>query len=145
MPSKIQLIAGKVGLSVIAAMTMVSPFLADWNATHIYNPTWPPHAKFHNAQTMSMAVMLALASIFFLWRSHNRRTDLLAGITFASLYWISQVTSFLFPGVAWTDPDLLKPGQSLTDLGIQLKGDAVLLPLIGLCAWLVLRSSPRES
>jgi hypothetical protein len=145
MSSKIQLMLGKIVLSVVAVLTVVSPFLADWNATHIYNRNWPPHAKFHNAQTMSMAVLLGVAALFFLWRSRNHKTDLLAGIMFTGFYWVSQASSFLFPGVAWTDPDLLKPGQSLSDFGIQLKGDAVLLPVIGLCAWLVLRGSSQGS
>ncbi len=42
--------------------------LADWNATHIYNPLWPPHAKFHNAQTMTIAVLLGVSGLVFLWR-----------------------------------------------------------------------------
>jgi hypothetical protein len=40
--------AGKVLSSLVAAETAVGPYLADWNETHIYNPAWPPHAKFHN-------------------------------------------------------------------------------------------------
>lgn len=30
----------------------------DWNRTHIYSPRWPPHAKFHNAQTMLLGSLL---------------------------------------------------------------------------------------
>jgi hypothetical protein len=45
---------GKVLISLVAAETAAGPYMFDWNETHIYNPTWPPHAKFHNAQTMSM-------------------------------------------------------------------------------------------
>jgi hypothetical protein len=55
------------------------------------------------------------------------------------------VIAFVFPGLAWRDPDLLKPVQSLCDLGIRLKGDAVLLPVIALSAWLVLRASAQDS
>ena len=42
---------GKILISASAVFGGVGPYLADWNETHIYNPTWPPHAKFHNAQT----------------------------------------------------------------------------------------------
>ena len=45
---------GKILISASAVFAGVGPYLADWNETHIYNPTWPPHAKFHNAQTMSL-------------------------------------------------------------------------------------------
>lgn len=44
---------GKVLISTTAAAQMVGPFVFDFNETHLYNPSWPPHAEFHNAQTMS--------------------------------------------------------------------------------------------
>ncbi len=62
---------GRVLICAIAVETTVGPYLADWNATHIYNPTWPPHAKFHNAQTMSLGVGLGLATFWQLWRRHD--------------------------------------------------------------------------
>jgi hypothetical protein len=50
--------AGKALISLVAAETAVGPYLADWNETHICTPTWPPHAKFHNGQTMSLGAGL---------------------------------------------------------------------------------------
>jgi hypothetical protein len=58
---------GKFLISFIAAFTAVAPYLADWNETHIYNPNWLPHAKFHNAQTMVFGTLLGLLSLLALW------------------------------------------------------------------------------
>ena len=66
-----RLSAGTVLISMIAAETAVGPYLADWNETHIYNPTWPPHAKFHNGQTMSMGACLAAMTLWQLWQTHD--------------------------------------------------------------------------
>ena len=63
-----KLLTGRVILTVIAVGTIVSPYIADWNATHIYNPLWPPHAKFHNAQTMILSTLLGLTSLWLVWR-----------------------------------------------------------------------------
>ena len=107
-------IIGPCLLSLVAAVTIFGSFLADWNTTHIYNPNWPPHAKFHNGQTMAVGVLLGLAALFFTWRRRgDARTNLIAAALFDAFYWISQAMAFLFPGVAWTDPNLLKPGQTL--------------------------------
>jgi Family of unknown function (DUF6640) len=144
MPSNTKLTSGRVLLSVVAVFTIVAPYLADWNTTHIYNPLWPPHAKFHNAQTMAMAVLLGLAALYFVWRGRNLKADLLPAILFASFYWVSQVIAFVFPGVAWTDPNLLQPGQSLSDIPIQLKGDVPLFAVIALSAWLMQRGSAES-
>ena len=140
----LKMMIGKSILSFIAIITIFSPYLADWNVTHIYNPLWPPHAKFHNAQTMSMGVLLGLSSLYFLWLRRYEISALIAGALFAALYWLSQLPSFLYPGVGWTDPNLLKPGQSMHDIPIQLKGDAVLIPLIVFAFWLIM-SAHRQT
>jgi len=74
---------GRVLLTIIAAGNAIGPYIADFNHTHIFNPNWPPHAKFHNGQTMSMGVALGLATFYFTWRGvrnkatpQQRRDDL---------------------------------------------------------------------
>ena len=55
---------------------------------HQRNPLWPPHAKFHNGQSMLMGIGLGLLSLFLLFglrpltlpalpRRHGCRRDLL--------------------------------------------------------------------
>jgi hypothetical protein len=145
MASSIKLIGGKVLLTIMAVFTAVAHVLADWNETHIYNPLWLPHAKFHNAQTMVMGVLLALATLFFIWRKRNTANDLLTAVTLTSLYWVSQAAAFLFPGVAWTDPNLLLPRQSLSDFPMQLKMDVIIFFVIGLCVWLMLSGTHKDA
>lgn len=141
-----QLTIARIMLTLLAVGTIVSPYLADWNATHIYNPLWPPHAKFHNAQTMVLGAMLGLAALFFTWRSFaDQRTGLGTAWLFGGLYWLSQPFAFLFPGVAWTDPDLLPPGHSLHEFPLQLKGDLGVYALLAAVAWLILRNTRRAA
>ncbi|KAF7859745.1 hypothetical protein EAF04_008824 [Stromatinia cepivora] len=59
---------GRILLTLSALSQGISPFIADWNETHIYNPRWPPHAKFHNGQTMSMGILLCLVTLYYTWR-----------------------------------------------------------------------------
>jgi hypothetical protein len=142
MSANARLLAARIILTVIAVGTIVAPYLADWNATHIYNAQWPPHAKFHNAQTMVLGTLMGLAGLFFTWRrGMDVRVTLLAGWLFTGFYWISQVFAFGFPGVAWTDPDLLPPGHSLTEFPLQLKGDIPIFVLLLVAAMLSFRAT----
>lgn len=107
--------------------------LADWNSTHLFNPRWRPHAKFHNGQTMAMGAVLAVASTFFTWRrSGDRKTNVLAASIFGGSYWWTQSAAGLFPGAAWTDPELLKGNETLSEFPqpqnyIDLVGTALVL------------------
>ena len=62
------LTAGRLSLSAVSLVTGIGGFLADWNHTHVLNPNWPPHARFHNGQTMSMGLCLGLLTGYFAWR-----------------------------------------------------------------------------
>ncbi|MFT3783395.1 MAG: hypothetical protein QM790_15395 [Nibricoccus sp.] len=50
-----------IGMNVITAL---NGLLADWNRTHLFNPYWPSHAKFHDAMGLSLGAMLGGAGIF---------------------------------------------------------------------------------
>jgi len=99
---------GKLLISLVAVFTSVSPYLADWNETHIYNPIWTPHAKFHNAQTMVLGALLGLLAIYCLWfrRALSDQQKLNEGVVLASLYWLAQLPATFFPGTALTDPGI---------------------------------------
>jgi hypothetical protein len=117
--------AGKVLISATALATMIGPYVFDFNETHIFNDQWPPHAKFHNAQTMSSGVALSLATLYHLWHPARSRGSLDSAAITASIYWISQLSARLYPGTASVDP----PGA---DTWPQLKFALPILGSIGL-------------
>ena len=124
---------GKLLISLVALFTAVSPYLADWNVTHIYNPLWLPHAKFHNAQTMVLGAFLGLLALYCLWlrREISDRQKLNEGAVLASLYWLAQLPAIFFPGVALTDPGGVKMpvifGVEFNQLTMDI---TVILPLL---------------
>ena len=96
---------GRVLLTVTALFAGIGPFAFDWNETHIYNPGWPPHAKFHNAQTMSLGAALCATAVGTLWAPGpwtRGRLGVAAGA--ASMYWATQLSAAAYPGVAMIDP-----------------------------------------
>ncbi len=98
---------GKWILVFMSVFTAVTPYLADWNETHIYNPYWTPHAKFHNAQTMIFGTILGLLALFVIrFRKNISEKERLIQVVFlVSLYWIAQLPAILFPGTAYEDKE----------------------------------------
>jgi hypothetical protein len=88
-------------VTAVAVLTSCLAYVFDWNETHVYNPNWPPHAKFHNAQTLLLGPLLGAVSLYLLWGKHDLHTAILT----SSLYWISQLGSLAFPGTALVDPE----------------------------------------
>jgi hypothetical protein len=88
-------------VTIVAVLTSCLAYVFDWNETHVYNPNWPPHAKFHNAQTLLLGTLLGVVSLVLLWGKHDLRSAVLT----CSLYWLAQLGSLLFPGTALIDPE----------------------------------------
>ncbi|MEU0493879.1 DUF6640 family protein [Mycobacterium sp. NPDC006124] len=95
---------GKTLLTLTSTWSAVGSYLFDWNDTHIHNPEWTPHAKFHNAQSMSMGVFLGAPALWALWgRGPWDARALTAAAIGASGYWITQLSATLYPGTALFD------------------------------------------
>lgn len=123
----------------------IGGFLADWNTTHLFNPNWPPHARFHNGQTMAAGAVLGAASLFFAWRrGGDPPTNRLAATLFGGSLWVTQFAAAFFPGSGWTDPEFLQPGQSLQQIPPQVYLDLGMTSLVLLAAWLA-RSPERPA
>ena len=131
--------AGLLLLTAVNLFQVIGTYAADWNKTHIYNPNWPPHAKFHNAQTMAMAAVLAFVSLYFTWRKRgDLSTNVLAAAIFSAVYWVTQGLANFYPGAAWTDPEFLRTGQTLKDISPQTIMDPIVLGVIFL-SWYLAR------
>ncbi|HEY2683112.1 MAG TPA: DUF6640 family protein [Steroidobacteraceae bacterium] len=131
--------------TLVSLLMPLGAHLADYNVTHIFNPRWPPHAKFHTGQTLMMSVLLGVLTIFFAWRkSADRLGAVLAASGFASLYWITQALAIVYPGTAAVDPEFKTPGSYPHGIASQYYIDAAFLALIALAAWIALRKGGSQ-
>ena len=123
----------RILVSLVSIVTIFGAFVCDWDQTHIFNPNWPPHAKFHNGQTMSMGVALELLSLWLLWRKKELPNfDFNLAVLVASLYWITQASAILYPGTDFFDPDTVNlPRSHVFGLPIQVVLQALLYTLLG--------------
>jgi hypothetical protein len=98
----------RILILAVAAITMVSAVLADLvipdlAAQHAFNPGWPPHAKFHDAQYMVMTVLLGLTGLALALRPG--RNTLLHAAAILATPWLGMISALLFPGTATYDPE----------------------------------------
>ena len=107
---------------------------------HLRNPNWPPHAKFHNGQTMLLGIGLGVLSLVMLFGFGPLTLPkfLLASAT-AGLYFVTMAMAPVFPGTAWIDPEFagfvpkrfgLNPQQFVTYVLLAVLGLAVTIGLL---------------
>ncbi|KAI2642255.1 hypothetical protein GGS21DRAFT_487110 [Xylaria nigripes] len=119
---------GRIFLTIDAVVMTVGSLVADYfSVTHIYNPNWPPHAneitlkltdkhddsRFHNAQTIFLAMILSAITLFYTWReapTPRLRSEFLTMAALAgSIYWIAGLLAILPPETMGVDPEFGGP------------------------------------
>lgn len=84
---------------------------------HLWNPLWPPHAKFHNGQTMLMGIFGGALSLAILFGSRPLTLPLfLIAAAVAASYFVAMALATSFPGTAWSDPEYA--GETGRPLGL---------------------------
>ena len=107
---------GRICLTVTAVVTSFGCYLADWSESHVLNPRWPPHAKFHNGQTMSTGLALGILTAYYTWRTTPQPKDSLrTAAIFGSLYYITALSGILYPGTRAVDPEF---GEGFPQAGL---------------------------
>ena len=73
---------------------------------HLWNPLWPPHAKFHNGQTMLMGIFSGSLSLTILFGGKPLTLSLLLiAAAVGGNYFVAMVFAPVFPGTDWIDPE----------------------------------------
>jgi hypothetical protein len=122
--SRLVFTASAVGLTLGA-------HIADLSSSHMFNQRWPPHAKFHTGQTLSMSVLLSVLTIFFAWRkTSDQREAVFATAGFAAAYWVTQATAISYPNTAFYDPEFITAGSFPLGLPVQAYFQLLFLSLI---------------
>ncbi|WP_437538859.1 DUF6640 family protein [Sorangium sp. So ce726] len=107
--------ASKVLISIAAAATSIIPTIADVNHTHLFNPLWPPHARFHGAVLLLVNIISGVMALVLLWGRYEGRDSRLA-VRFAAFLpahcWGPFMPASRLPGTSsW--PDGMEPFASI--------------------------------
>ncbi len=106
----------RIVVGAVAVITALGALLADvvvpdLAAQHAFNPAWPPHAKFHDAQYVVMSILLGALGLALV-----ARDQLLLAAALLSTPWLGMLGALLFPGTATYDPEFA--GDTVFVLGL---------------------------
>lgn len=97
---------------------------------HLYNPRWPPHAKFHNCQTMVIGIFLGLITLWIRFGMGPLTFPLLClAAAISGSYFISMLFAPTFPGTAWHDPEFIH----LDPMSLRLPSQKLVTFIVGAC------------
>jgi hypothetical protein len=90
---------------------MLNVLTSQNSETHIFNPNWPPHARYHNGQTMTLGLFTGVLTYFTLFTILPSSPPTLQLIhlnwilVLQNLVYLSSLSGILYPGAGWMDPE----------------------------------------
>ncbi|MEM6383812.1 MAG: DUF6640 family protein [Pseudomonadota bacterium] len=82
-------LALKVFVSAITIFYGFIPALADLNETHLFNPLWSEHARFHTAWFLAFTAGVSSIALFLIWRRDEVFVPIALGMMFAAGFWVA--------------------------------------------------------
>jgi hypothetical protein len=117
-------------LAGTAVATATAGFLADANRTHLFNPAWTPHAKFHDGWTLALASGIGTTSLYLLLVRRPAQPGLAAALL--AEVWGAQLAAYAFPGAGGVARDFPDPStRPLVARAPEWLVSTVMLALIG--------------
>lgn len=80
---------GGLWLTMSLVLTVLTSLAADFNASHLFNPAWPAHAKFHGAAMLHLLTGTAALALWLLWR-RSPEPD------------VAALVAWLLPSIFWS-------------------------------------------
>jgi hypothetical protein len=135
-------LSSRILFCFVSLYLVVGAHIADYSRTHLLDPRWPPHAKFHDGQTLMFSIFLCVLTIFFAARkTQDKSITLIATTSLAALYWVTQALAIVYPGTAFVDPEFNTPSAYLLGFPAQVVIDVIALCLISVASYLAARKS----
>lgn len=130
----------RILLSVVLVSTAVVSVAVDWNTTHIFNPEWHPHAKFHDVVMLWLLSGMSIMALWLLWR---RSTEPDIAYTVAMLVPVVFWSPFFFTTLVISgtslQADLNEPPPIVAGIpiypNVAVATVSVILALIGYCLY----------
>ena len=54
----------------VLVYVLLIPYL-EWNDSHVFNPNWPPHARFHEVWQLFTHIVLGVFALYLAWWKRN--------------------------------------------------------------------------
>jgi hypothetical protein len=140
-------VVGKWLLTLVLLGGALVSFVLDWQANHLLNPLWHPHARYHGAILLFLFAGVASVGTWLLWR---RSREPGVAFTAASLLSLAYWTPFFYvPGLLpiasyWAGIPGHEPRISGTIFYPNLMVVAVFVMLTAAGWWLGRKASPAD-
>lgn len=101
-----------ISLGVLVYMVLI-PYL-EMNASHVFNPQWPGHARLHEVWQLTTNISLGLVALWLTWKEQRIRMAGVISICVMGGVLVAHVTEGVYEGT------LLSGNIAKTVLGLEL-------------------------